>query len=73
MGFFRMQTLPTFAMFIDGVMIFKQLGFLGIQRDGSDANEFTTGAFARQFRTGAFAVEDMIEEDFDSEDEFGGA
>lgn len=64
-GKLAIQTLPTMAMFIDGVMIWKQLGFAGLYGEGEATNEFKTGALARIFRDcGA------VEEEFDSDGEF---
>lgn len=56
------QTIPTTCFFIDGVLVYKQLGFAGIE--GGQSNEIRTGHLARVMR--GF---NCIEEDFDSEDD----
>jgi len=61
----NIQTLPTIACFIDGVMLYKQMGFMGISGDGDKPNEFPTARLARVLST-----VNVIEEDFDSDDEF---
>jgi len=61
-GKLAVQTIPTVCMFIDGVLVSKQLGFSGI--DGGESNDIKTGHLARILKRNG-----LIEEDFDSEDE----
>jgi len=61
-GKLAIQTIPTMCMFIDGVLVGKQLGFSGIE--GGESNDIKSGHLARVFKNN-----NLIEEDFDSEDE----
>ena len=54
--------MPSLCMFIDGVLVNKQLGFMGI--DGGEKNDVKTGHLARNMR-----MFDILEEDFDSDAE----
>jgi len=61
----NIQTLPTLGVFLDGVLVFKQLGFMGISQGGENPNEFPTWRMAR-----VLSAYDGIEEEVDSDEEF---
>lgn len=57
------QTIPSVCLFIDGVLVHKQLGFQGIE--GGERNDIRTAHLARGMR-----MFDVLEEEFDSEEEW---
>lgn len=61
----NIQTLPTLGVFLDGVMVYKQLGFMGISEGGENPNDFPTWRMAR-----VLSAYDGIEDEVDSDEEF---